>query len=107
MRPPRDEPPSTSLAALRARQRQRLGLGLSRRPLRPSGTALGVDVASGQTVNLGATDGRSVYSPGATGVGKTTAVERDIVSTMRQGHGCLVIDPHGDLVSTVLQQVPA
>lgn len=43
---------------------------------------------------------------GKTGVGKSTLLSRMIVSDIQKGYGVGVVDPHGDLVETVLSHVP-
>ncbi|MDA1190056.1 MAG: type IV secretion system DNA-binding domain-containing protein [Candidatus Poribacteria bacterium] len=43
---------------------------------------------------------------GKTGVGKSTLLEHLIASDLRDGHGLAVLDPHGDLVKSVLRHVP-
>jgi hypothetical protein len=43
---------------------------------------------------------------GKTGMGKTTLLRQLIVSDMQAGHGLALIDPHGDLAETILDQVP-
>jgi hypothetical protein len=43
---------------------------------------------------------------GPTGSGKSALIERLVVSDMREGHGCLVIDGKGDLAADLLARVP-
>lgn len=49
---------------------------------------------------------RHIYVIGKTGVGKSTLLLNMIVSDLRAGHGLAVIDPHGDLVESILDYVP-
>ena len=43
---------------------------------------------------------------GRTGVGKTTLIETMALQDIRAGHSTIVIDPHGDLVTRLVTQVP-
>lgn len=49
---------------------------------------------------------RHVYILGGTGNGKTTLLLSAIIHDMEAGKGVAVIDPHGDLVETLLRYVP-
>ena len=49
---------------------------------------------------------RHVAIVGKTGMGKSTLLERLIISDMRSGRGVGLIDPHGDLADAVLGAVP-
>jgi uncharacterized protein DUF87 len=49
---------------------------------------------------------RHVYLLGGTGNGKSTLLQTAIVSDMKQGKGLAIIDPHGDLATTLLGYVP-
>ena len=44
---------------------------------------------------------------GATGTGKSTFLENLIVRDIVEGKGLALIDPHGDLVDSVLAKIPA
>jgi energy-coupling factor transporter ATP-binding protein EcfA2 len=48
-----------------------------------------------------------VYVIGKTGTGKSTLLETMALQDMERGNGFALIDPHGDLVSRIAQQVPA
>lgn len=50
---------------------------------------------------------RHVYISGMTGVGKSTILSNMIVQDIENGNGCVVIDPHGDLIDEVLEKVSA
>lgn len=43
---------------------------------------------------------------GATGTGKSTLLEHMVVQDMELGNGCMLLDPHGDLVESLLTRVP-
>ena len=47
-----------------------------------------------------------MYVIGKTGVGKTTLLETLIRHDIAAGHGCALIDPHGDFVERVAAAVP-
>jgi hypothetical protein len=49
---------------------------------------------------------KHTYIVGKTGTGKSTLLSRMIEQDMRRGSGVCVIDPHGDLVDSVLAKVP-
>ncbi|USN56857.1 MAG: DUF87 domain-containing protein [Candidatus Peribacteria bacterium] len=50
---------------------------------------------------------RHMYIIGKTGTGKSTFLSNMIRSDMYSGSGLCLIDPHGDLVDTVLEHVPS
>ncbi len=50
---------------------------------------------------------RHVYIIGKTGMGKSTLLENMIISDIRAGKGVAVVDPHGDLADTILDNIPA
>lgn len=47
------------------------------------------------------------YLIGKTGTGKSTLASNMIISDIRSGAGCAVIDPHGDLIDSILGHIPA
>lgn len=49
---------------------------------------------------------RHVYIIGKTGVGKSVLLRDMILQDIKAGHGVAVIDPHGDLVESILPLVP-
>ena len=49
---------------------------------------------------------RHTHIIGATGVGKSTLIANMLVEDMKQGNGCALFDPHGDIVEDVLTRVP-
>jgi predicted amidohydrolase len=49
---------------------------------------------------------KHTYIVGKTGTGKSTLLSRMIEQDIRRGRGVCVIDPHGDLVDSVLAKVP-
>ena len=50
---------------------------------------------------------RHLYIIGQTGTGKSYAMLNMVVQDMEAGNGLCVIDPHGELVSDILERVPA
>lgn len=50
---------------------------------------------------------RHMYVIGKTGMGKSTLLENMIIQDIRAGHGLAVVDPHGDLVETVIKYIPS
>lgn len=49
---------------------------------------------------------RHMYVVGKTGVGKSTLLANMIINDLRHDEGLAVIDPHGDLIDTVLDYIP-
>ena len=49
---------------------------------------------------------RHVYIVGKTGTGKSTFISNMVKSDMIAGNGLALLDPHGDLVETVLEHIP-
>lgn len=47
-----------------------------------------------------------LYLLGQTGVGKSTMMRSLIAQDIANGEGCALIDPHGDLIESVLDLVP-
>lgn len=47
-----------------------------------------------------------VYILGQTGVGKTTLLKSMIMDQIKGGDGVCVVDPHGDLISVIYNQIP-
>lgn len=50
---------------------------------------------------------RHMYILGQTGVGKTTLLKTMILDQIKKGAGVCVVDPHGDLVGSLIEQMPA
>lgn len=74
------------------------------------GIVLGVNRYRGQEtmVRIKTDDRRRhVYVIGKSGTGKSVLLENMIVQDIKIGEGVCVIDPHGDLVESVLGQVPS
>ncbi len=70
---------------------------------------LGQNVHQGQTTAIGLTEAereRHIYMIGGTGNGKTTMLQYGIVQDIQNGKGVAVIDPHGDLATTLLKYIP-
>jgi len=73
----------------------------SRAPKEPKG--LGVDLDTGETVDLSARDlARHAYLLGSTGCGKTTVILKLIEADIRADHSLVVVDLRGDLISGAL-----
>lgn len=49
---------------------------------------------------------QAVWIIGRTGCGKTTLLRNLIIQDIREGRGCALIDPHGDLASEILDYIP-
>lgn len=49
---------------------------------------------------------RHTYVIGKTGMGKSTMLSNMAIDDIRSGRGLAVVDPHGDLIETILQYVP-
>ena len=49
---------------------------------------------------------RHLYIVGKTGVGKSTLLEVMALQDIEAGHGVAVLDPHGDLVESILSHMP-
>lgn len=49
---------------------------------------------------------RHIYVIGKTGTGKSQLLEEMIVQDIKNGKGCAVVDPHGDLIDGVLARIP-
>jgi hypothetical protein len=50
---------------------------------------------------------KHIHIIGATGTGKSTLLLRLILQDIAAGNGCAVLDPHGDLIDTILGNVPS
>jgi hypothetical protein len=49
---------------------------------------------------------KHLHVMGATGTGKSTLLHALIMQDVCQGAGCMVLDPHGDLIESVLSSIP-
>jgi hypothetical protein len=49
---------------------------------------------------------RHMYMIGKSGSGKTTLIENMVVQDIKNGSGVCVVDPHGDLVESILGTIP-
>jgi uncharacterized protein YneF (UPF0154 family) len=49
---------------------------------------------------------RHIYIVGQTGTGKSTLMTNMVIDDVRQGKGVAIIDPHGDLIETILGLIP-
>ncbi|MDR2190047.1 MAG: type IV secretion system DNA-binding domain-containing protein [Candidatus Peribacteria bacterium] len=50
---------------------------------------------------------RHIYIVGKTGTGKSTFISNMIISDMQAGNGVCVLDPHGELVDTIIESIPS
>jgi hypothetical protein len=74
------------------------------------GTRLGVNEHLGEARNVAVSGDarlRRMHVVGASGMGKSTLMADMILQDMENGAGLAVIDPHGDLIETVAESVPA
>jgi energy-coupling factor transporter ATP-binding protein EcfA2 len=49
---------------------------------------------------------RHLYILGQTGTGKSTLIKSMALDVIQKGHGCCVIDPHGDLFEDIIKNIP-
>jgi DNA helicase HerA-like ATPase len=49
---------------------------------------------------------RHTYVVGASGTGKSTFLLNTIIQDIENGHGLGVLDPHGDLISDIIERIP-
>ncbi|MDG4834149.1 type IV secretion system DNA-binding domain-containing protein [Solwaraspora sp. WMMD1047] len=71
-------------------------------------TVLGDAEIGGHPVALAVPDARyHMHMVGSTGSGKTTLLANMIIDGILAGRGTVVIDPHGDLVTDILDRLPA
>ncbi len=74
-----------------------------------AGTIIGESVFRGEQKTVYITDEdrrRHTYIIGQTGTGKSTLITNMVINDINQGKGVAVIDPHGDLIETILKQIP-
>ncbi|GHW02690.1 hypothetical protein AGMMS50249_4760 [candidate division SR1 bacterium] len=50
---------------------------------------------------------RHMYIVGKTGTGKSTFISNMIISDMTAGNGVCVLDPHGELIDTIIESIPS
>ena len=70
---------------------------------------LGINSHNGLETEVKLTDEmrlRHTHIIGATGVGKSTLIANMLIEDMKQGNGCALFDPHGDIVEDVMARVP-
>ncbi|MCH7759372.1 type IV secretion system DNA-binding domain-containing protein [Patescibacteria group bacterium] len=73
------------------------------------GIRLGRNVYRGEEKNIYIKEAdrrRHIYIIGKTGVGKSVLIANLAIQDIMSGRGICVIDPHGDLVETILEHVP-
>jgi len=49
---------------------------------------------------------RHIYVIGKSGTGKTTLLENMVIDDIVEGKGVAVVDPHGDMIDTILKYIP-
>jgi hypothetical protein len=70
-------------------------------------TVLGTDIHTGEEVSISLEEQRlGQYTLGSAGTGKTTLLDGMFNSVVSQGHGGCLIDPHFDLVRSVISRLP-
>jgi len=94
-------PPPNAFDTLAASRLHNLSL-----PELPKG-GVKIGIAEGSDVRLPAESrDRHTYIVGATGTGKTTLLKGMIIKDMERGEGVILLDPHGDLHSEIVDAVP-
>jgi hypothetical protein len=87
----------------------------SHRTLRPprdlstSGTIIGEYIEANKRTPIMISEidrTRHSYIIGQTGTGKSTVLKSMILDDIRQGRGVCAVDPHGDLVTEIIAQIP-
>lgn len=84
-------------------------LNLTNAPSDSSGLVLGENKHKSQTCPVILSDSdrsRHMHVIGASGTGKSTFLLNSIIQDLENGHGCALLDPHGDLVDAVLDRIP-
>jgi hypothetical protein len=77
--------------------------------LSESGILLGEKDLSGRKIKIHISENdlrRHLYLLGQTGVGKTTLIKTMIFDLINKGEGIALVDPHGDLLKTVYENIP-
>jgi hypothetical protein len=96
--------PSERLLRVKSQTRQPPSIVLDRRLI-----VIGKNVHRGQVRRVAIPRdirARHCYIAGATGTGKSTLLTTMMIQDFKAGHGVGLLDPHGDLVRTVLRHVP-
>ena len=96
--------PSERLLRVKSQTRQPPSTVLDRRLI-----VIGQNVHRGQVRRVAIPPdirARHCYIAGATGTGKSTLLTTMMIQDFKAGHGVGLLDPHGDLVRTVLRHVP-
>ena len=74
-----------------------------------SGCSIGHNVHHGATVDVCIPHEarlKHTHIIGATGTGKSTLLATMVLDDINQGNGCMVLDPHGDLIDDILIHLP-
>ncbi len=70
---------------------------------------LGTNIHQGEKITVTVSNSQRLkhtHIIGATGTGKSTLLKQMIVQDIEQGNGIAVLDPHGDLIESVLKYIP-
>lgn len=67
-------------------------------------TSIGIDYITGQDFSVDTS--KHINIEGMSGVGKSTLLVNLFINHIRQGHGGLFIDPHGDTADQIAQLIP-
>jgi hypothetical protein len=79
----------------------------SERDAMPGYVTLGEDIETGERVYIGDIKRRSgMYALGESGEGKTTFLINIALQDIKNGHGVLFLDPHGDAIDDILARLP-
>ncbi len=73
------------------------------------GTLMGRSAFRGEAKPVYITDDdrrRHVYAIGQTGTGKSTILGNMIIQDIQKGNGAAIIDPHGELIGSILGHIP-
>jgi len=69
-------------------------------------SVLGTDTTTNERIELSQSSRREgMYILGATGTGKSTLLENLILQDIKQGLGVCVLDPHGELINSVVSRM--
>lgn len=72
-------------------------------------TVIGVSEAHGKSIDVCLPEevrDRHTYIVGKSGTGKTTLIESIALQDIKNGFGCAVIDPHGDMIQHIIERIP-
>jgi len=70
---------------------------------------IGINQYQRQEYHVGLTDEarlRHTHVIGATGVGKSTLLANMVITDAELGNGCVMFDPHGDIIEDIIARIP-